>query len=439
MHIDLRAMNKIELLSPYKALLGPGSTWNDVLDVIPPTDFTMLHGQCLTVGVGGYIVGGGTNVVGTYEKHGTAAENVLRYTLVTANGTILQVSDGNTTVIHPNSPAFQIKDDHGLNFALKGAGSSMGIVTEFEYKVYPEPETLPTFAFVFIENARDLENIEKASKDTKYQMSIYIPYLFRHTNINAPNALAFKILPKILKQIAFKKVQPVVIQIVDMSPKAGRITERRKAYDFLKSYGIKIALDGLFAELIIPKNVANAGDYEHTYMTKNEFKHRGFQAISSANILGISSLQTFEKFLLHHPIFGIHNRDSKMSLESGCEFCFSGIVASNRPSNQNIPVVLKGTFQYELSCLYPRIRGPKCSKVLRNVKEILRRKAMQNGDKPFQYLNTPSCDLKESFKDRYFRPGVYEKLLSTKRYWDPKNRFNHCHSIGNNNEDCCPI
>ena len=42
-HIDLRAMNKIELLSPYLAQLGPGSTWNDVLDVIPPTDFTMRN------------------------------------------------------------------------------------------------------------------------------------------------------------------------------------------------------------------------------------------------------------------------------------------------------------------------------------------------------------------------------------------------------------
>ena len=269
-------------------------------------------------------------------------------------------------------------------------------------------------------------------------MSIYITYLFRNTNIVAPNSGAFKILPKILKQMAFKAVEPVVIVMVDMSPKVGRITERRKAYKFLKSYGIKIALDGIFAE-IIPNDLQEIGDYEHMYLKENEFKYRGFQAISSANMQGISSLQTFEKFILHHPIFGLYNRDSKMSLESGCEFCFVVIVASNRPSNQNIPVVLKGTFQYELSCLSPRIQAPKCSKVLKNVKENLRRKAMQKGDKPFQYLNTPSCDLKESFKDRYYRPGVYEKLLRTKRYWDPKNRFNHCHSIGNNNEDCCPI
>ena len=38
---------------------------------------------------------------------------------------------------------------------------------------------------------------------------------------------------------------------------------------------------------------------------------------------------------------------------------------------------------------------------------------------------------------RYYNPGVYEKLLYTKRIWDPYNKFNHCQSIGN--ESCCPV
>ena len=42
----MRAMNKIELASPHLAVLGPGSTWYDVLQEIPPNRFTMLHGQC---------------------------------------------------------------------------------------------------------------------------------------------------------------------------------------------------------------------------------------------------------------------------------------------------------------------------------------------------------------------------------------------------------
>ena len=42
------------------------------------------------------------------------------------------------------------------------------------------------------------------------------------------------------------------------------------------------------------------------------------------------------------------------------------------------------------------------------------------------------------FHYRYYNPGVYEKLLYTKRIWDPYNKFNHCQSIGNEDESCCP-
>ena len=42
------------------------------------------------------------------------------------------------------------------------------------------------------------------------------------------------------------------------------------------------------------------------------------------------------------------------------------------------------------------------------------------------------------FQFRYFSPGIYEELLRTKRQWDPENKFNHCQSIGNNDENCCP-
>ena len=81
--------------------------------------------------------------------------------------------------------------------------------------------------------------------------------------------------------------------MVDMNPKAGRYTNRKKAYEFLKEYGIKLALDGLFSEMI-PNNHQNVGDYERLYMTDSkdltktglEFKRRGFQPIATANMLG---------------------------------------------------------------------------------------------------------------------------------------------------------
>ena len=84
-------MNRVALISDHLAILGPGGTWADVLRKIPPSKFTLIHGQCTSVGVGGYILGGGVNVVGTSEKYGSAANHVERYTMVDAEGRILLV------------------------------------------------------------------------------------------------------------------------------------------------------------------------------------------------------------------------------------------------------------------------------------------------------------------------------------------------------------
>ena len=59
----------------------------------------------------------------------------------------------------------------------------MGIITEFLYKVYPEPETLPVLAYISIEDSNDLKNIENAMKDTQFQMVIYIPYVFKSRSL----------------------------------------------------------------------------------------------------------------------------------------------------------------------------------------------------------------------------------------------------------------
>ena len=71
--------------------LGPGSTWERVLDIAPPEKFSMIHGQCLAVGVGGYLLGGGYNIIGTSNKFLSGASNVLQYTMVDAKGRIFKV------------------------------------------------------------------------------------------------------------------------------------------------------------------------------------------------------------------------------------------------------------------------------------------------------------------------------------------------------------
>ena len=91
-------MNKVELIdnlqgnqSESVVILGPGSTWARVLEYVPTNKYTLIHGQCLGVGVGGFLLGGGINAIGTSQRYKSGAINVLQYTIVDAEGDIYKV------------------------------------------------------------------------------------------------------------------------------------------------------------------------------------------------------------------------------------------------------------------------------------------------------------------------------------------------------------
>ena len=56
-----------------------------VLEVIPPSQWTVVHGQCLGVGVAGFTLGGGVNMVGSTARYGAAMEQVLCCTVLYCN------------------------------------------------------------------------------------------------------------------------------------------------------------------------------------------------------------------------------------------------------------------------------------------------------------------------------------------------------------------
>ena len=70
----------------------------------------------------------------------------------------------NITKFSPKEKRYHLvtEGDHGLFRSLQMAGSSFGIVTEFHYGLFEGPEVLPVYAFVYIENKKDLANFERA-------------------------------------------------------------------------------------------------------------------------------------------------------------------------------------------------------------------------------------------------------------------------------------
>ena len=138
-------------------------------------------------------------------------------------------------------------------------------------------------------------------------------YLFQNT------AFGTKILPKILQTTAGKKVEPIYVQLVDNSPYAGRYTDRHKAMKFLEEFGIKLAKDGIFANVL--PNMLSLDDYESQYMSKKEFQKRGYQGVASANLMGLSSKAILDEFVFTHPVFGescLYEYVKDVCLHTGC-------------------------------------------------------------------------------------------------------------------------
>ena len=464
--IDTRGLNKIELTSRYPfqpsgpaLLLGPGQTWGRVLKFIPPDRYTLIHGACTSVGVGGYLIGGGAQASGTTQRFGFGNFNVLQFTMVDANGNIIKASEGNITKIDTEKGSkVQLRDDNKLFRSLQFSGSSFGIVTEFHYRIFTGPEYLPAFALVYIDNESDLINFQRAALDGRYSMTLYFAYFFTPLDLLSKESLGingFRILLKLLPVLRIQRKRPVgtVIMVDNHPPKHERRTDKKRAFKFLKHYQMKLVFEGKISD-VLQSPAGNIENYDSIYRTSEDIKRTGFRPSISANFFNLTSLSSMSKLLLHHPLFGLKNMDSRLSAKSECEFCWMAIVAINTKkiaklstpifssssftsSDDVLPTDL-GNFQIEMTCHYKPGINSKCPRTVRRAKTLMRNLAIRNGEKLTQYWNTPSCDESKDFKTRYWSPKNYEMLLNAKKSWDPENIFNHCQSIGSTNENCCP-
>ena len=281
----------------------------------------------------------------------------------------------------------------------------------------------------------------------------YVPMQY-HIQPNAKRGISFLItLIKILSRLQFRKTNPVVLTIMDNFPtKNQKRTNKEKAYDFLDAYGIKLALRGKLSDLIqigAMKLADNLENYESLYMTSQQIKLVGPRPIASANFMNLTSIRSIDHILMHHPLLGLKNYNSELSVQSECELCWLVLVITKPDLYTNIfpselfspPTELateRGNLQFDLSCLYkPNIQS-KCPKMVRRLKLLLKNSAIRNGEKLTQYSNTPSCDLGNDSRHKYWSAENYELLRKSKQVWDPENTFNHCQSVGNTVENCCP-
>nr|ATW01299.1 EasE [Claviceps gigantea] len=111
--------------------LGAGVLQGEVYTHGAKNGFTIVGGECPTVGaVGGFLQGGGVSSIHSFSR-GLAADNVLEYQVVTSDASLVTANE---------------YENQDLFWALRGGGGgTFGVVTQATIRVFPDdPVTVTT-------------------------------------------------------------------------------------------------------------------------------------------------------------------------------------------------------------------------------------------------------------------------------------------------------
>jgi FAD/FMN-containing dehydrogenase len=122
-----------------RARVAAGTEWNEVTGPASGHGLAPLAGSSPQVSVVGYSLGGGISWLG--RKHGLAADAILAFEIVTADGTLRRVDP---------------ETDPDLFWAVRGGGGNFGVVTTVEIRLFEEPELVAGAMFFPLARAAEV-------------------------------------------------------------------------------------------------------------------------------------------------------------------------------------------------------------------------------------------------------------------------------------------
>lgn len=139
--IDLSQMNAVWVDPAARTVRAQGgATWGDVDRETQVFGLATTGGNVAATGIAGLTLGGGYGHL--RRKYGMTIDNLLSVDLVTADGECIRASE---------------QENAELFWALRGGGGNFGIVTSFEYRLYPVGPIVMLCAVMHpVENARDI-------------------------------------------------------------------------------------------------------------------------------------------------------------------------------------------------------------------------------------------------------------------------------------------
>ena len=187
-----------------RAYVEPGATLGDFDKAVQAHGLATPVGINSTTGIAGLTLGGGFGWL--TRKYGMTIDNLVSAEMVTADGRKIQVSEDENT---------------DLFWAIRGGGGNFGVVTQFEFALYPVgPEILAGLLVFPIDQAKQvLEKYREFVKSAPEELNIWV--ILR----KAPP------LPFLPENVHGKEV--IVLAIFY----AGDIAEGEKLFDPLRSFG----------------------------------------------------------------------------------------------------------------------------------------------------------------------------------------------------------
>ncbi|KAF5657789.1 hypothetical protein FHETE_10215 [Fusarium heterosporum] len=161
--------------------VGPGGHWQDVYDTLSPYGLAVAGGRAGTVGVGGFVTGGGNSFYSA--SHGMACDTVAGWQVVLADGRIVEAN------ANSNADLWQ---------AMKGGSGNFGLITRID--LYPiefadrnnpviwggnllyKPESGPAVIDALIDFTANVKNDEDSSSIVYWA---YLPAIAGGTILNA--------------------------------------------------------------------------------------------------------------------------------------------------------------------------------------------------------------------------------------------------------------
>ena len=98
--------------------------------------------------------------------------------------------------------------------------------------------------------------------------------------------------------------------------------------DLIQSFKIPLAIQSpwLIETLSREAGAILMRDYESEYMGEEEMEEKGPQAVASANLGGVQSIEALAPLLLNEEsIFGVASKYSEKALAAKCDFCFLAV------------------------------------------------------------------------------------------------------------------